>query len=145
MAVKPIPDDYHTLTPFLTVDGADKLIDFMKSAFGAEERLRMPMPDGKVAHAELTIGDSVVMVSDATPEFTPMPGSIHVYVEDCDAIYKKALAAGAKSTMEPADQFYGDRSANIVDPLGNRWSIATHIEDVGDDEMMKRMAEFAPA
>lgn len=145
MAVKAIPDDYHAVTPFLTVQGAGKLIDFMKSAFGAEERMCMPMPDGTVAHAELTIGDSVVMVSDATPEFPAMPGSIHLYVEDCDATYKQALAAGAKSHMEPKDQFYGDRSANITDPAGNRWSIATHIEDVGEEDMMKRMAEMAPA
>ncbi len=145
MAVKAIPDDYHAVTPFLTVDGAGKLIDFMKAAFGAEERMRMPMPDGTVAHAELTIGDSVIMVSDATPEFPAMPGSIHLYVENCDATYKKAVAAGANSQMEPKDQFYGDRSANVTDPAGNRWSIATHIEDVGEEDMMKRMSEMAPA
>ncbi len=145
MAVKAIPDDYHAVTPFLTVDGAGKLIDFMKEAFGAQERMRMPMPDGKVAHAELTIGDSVIMVSDATPEFSAMPGSIHLYVEDCDATFKKAVAAGARSQMEPKDQFYGDRSANVTDPAGNRWSIATHIEDVGEEDMMKRMSEMAPA
>ena len=145
MSVKAIPDGYSSVTPFLTVDGAARLIDFMQTAFGAEERMRMPMPDGSVAHAELTVGDSVIMVADATPEFPAMPGSIHLYVQDCDATYGKALAAGAQSHMEPADQFYGDRSANIVDSLGNRWSIATHIEDVSEEDMMKRMAEMAPA
>jgi len=140
MPVKPIPDGYSSVTPSLLVDGAGKLIEFMQQAFAAKERLRIPMPDGSVAHAELTIGDSVVMVSDATAEYPAGQGFMHLYVEDVDNIYRKALAAGASSITEPADQFYGDRSAVVRDAFGNRWSLATHIEDVSDDEMQRRMA-----
>src|SRR5687767_7214000 len=101
MAAKAIPEGYHSVTPMLIVDGAAKAIDFMKEVFGAEERLRMPMPDGKVGHAELVIGDAVVMISDQTPQYPAGQASVHVYVEDVDATYRKALAAGAKSEMEP--------------------------------------------
>ena len=144
MAVKPIPDGYPRVTPVLVVEGAGKLLDFMKAAFGAQERMRMPTPDGKVAHAEVSIGDSVIMVADATPQFAPAQGNIHLYVEGVDDVFKRALAAGAKSEMEPADQFYGDRSGSVRDQFGNLWSIATHIEDVSDEEMMKRMAAMGP-
>jgi PhnB protein len=140
MAVKPIPDGYHSVTPMFVVDGAGRLIDFLNQAFGAAERLRMPMPDGSVAHAELTLGDSVVMVADATPEWPAQGCSVHLYVEDVDATYNRALQAGATSTMEPEDRFYGDRAAAVRDPFGNSWSLATHIEDVPEDEMMRRMA-----
>jgi uncharacterized glyoxalase superfamily protein PhnB len=145
MAVKPIPDGYHSVTPMIVAEGAGKLIDFMKQAFGAEERLRMPMPDGSVAHAELTIGDSVVMVSDATPQWPAAGCSVHLYVEDVDAVYKRALEAGATSRMAPEDRFYGDRAAAVEDPSGNLWSLATHIEDVPEDEMMRRMATMMPS
>ena len=140
MPVKPIPDEYHNVTPSLIVNGAGKLIDFMTQAFGAQERMRFPMPDGSVGHAELTIGDSVVMLSDATQEFPAAQSFIHLYAENVDDVYRKALAAGATSLREPRDEFYGDRSAVVADQFGNRWSIATHIEDVSEDEMQRRMA-----
>jgi len=139
MAVNPIPADYARVTPNIVADPAERVADFMKQVFGAQERMRMPMPGGKIAHAELTIGDSVVMLADPAPDFPPSPVTLHVYVEDIDATYRKALAAGGSSLREPATQFYGDRSAAVVDPAGNRWSIATRVEDVPEDEMMKRM------
>ncbi|MGH2360944.1 MAG: VOC family protein [bacterium] len=140
MAVKPIPDGYHTVTPYLIVEGAARLIDFLKQAFAAEERERMNTPDGTIMHGEVKIGDSIVMMGDAGPGFAPMPGSIHLYVTDTDATYRRALQAGATSVMEPADQFYGDRSAGIKDPLGNIWWIATHKEDVSREEIARRAA-----
>jgi uncharacterized glyoxalase superfamily protein PhnB len=138
MAVKPIPDGYHTVTPYLVVEGAAKLIDFLKQAFGAEEIFRMPGPGGQIGHAEVRIGDSVIMMSDATAEYRPMPSMIHLYVNDADAFYKRALQAGATSLREPADQFYGDRTAGVKDPVGNQWYIATHKEDVSFEELEKR-------
>lgn len=143
MAVKPIPEGYSTVTPYLVVEGASKLIDFAKQAFGAEERSRMDMPDGKVGHAEIVIGDSIIMLSDAAGEWKPIPAMIHLYVEDADKTYQRALEAGATSLQEPADQFYGDRSSGVLDPVGNRWWIATHVEDVPPDEMNKRAQEWA--
>jgi uncharacterized glyoxalase superfamily protein PhnB len=144
MAVRPIPEGYHTVTPYLIVENAAALIDFMKQAFGAEERMRMPQPDGKIGHAEMSIGDSVIMLSDATSEFGTMPAMIHLYVDDTDSVYKTSLAAGAMSVREPADQFYGDRSAGIKDAFGNQWWLATHVEDVPPEEMEKRAAAAAP-
>jgi uncharacterized glyoxalase superfamily protein PhnB len=139
---KAIPDGYQRVTPVLVVDGASKLIDFITTAFGAQERMRMPMPDNKVGHCELELGESVIMVSDATPQSPVSNGHIHLYVEDVDDVYRKALQGGATSEMEPADMFYGDRSASVRDPFGNRWNLATHIEDVPEDEMMRRMESF---
>lgn len=144
MAVKPIPDGYHTVTPYLVVDGADRLIDFLKQAFGAEEKFRMPTPDGKVAHAEVTIGDSVVMMGDAAAgEAEPTSAMIHLYVEDADASYQRALDAGATSVRELMNQFYGDRSGGVKDFAGNVWWIATHVEDVPQDEFARRAEELA--
>ena len=140
MPTKPVPDDYGAVTSMLIVDGAAQLIEFMEKAFGAAQRLRMPMPDGKVAHAELTIGGEVVMVADATPEYPPLAAGIHLYVENVDSVYAQAIAAGATKVMAPTDQFYGDRSATVRDGFGNLWSIATHTEDVSEAEMMRRMA-----
>ena len=142
MAVKPIPDGYHTVTPYLTVQGVPKLIDFLKQAFEAQEIERMAQPDGTIRHAEVRIGDSVVMMGEAGGEREPMPSSIYLYVNDTDSVYRRALQAGATSLMEPADQFYGDRSAGVKDPSGNYWWIATHKEDVPPDEL-KRRAEAA--
>jgi len=142
MAVKPIPDGYHTITPYLTVQGVPKLLDFLKQAFAAQEIERMMRPDGTVGHAEVRIGDSVVMMGEAGGEWQPMPGALYLYVNDVDAVYKRALQAGAISTMEPMDQFYGDRSAGVKDPSGNQWWIATHKEDVPPEEL-KRRAEAA--
>lgn len=142
MAVKPIPDGYHTVTPYLIVQGADKLLDFMKQVFAAEETVRMPRADGSVGHAEVRIGDSVVMMGEASEQFPSLPGSIHLYVDDCDATYGRALEAGATSVQEPANQFYGDRSAGVRDLAGNLWWIATHVEDVPEEEMAKRAQEW---
>ena len=134
-----VPAGFHTATPYLAVPDATKLIDFMKQVFGAEETLRMPNADGSVGHAELKIGDSVIMTGDAG-ELRPM---LYLYVEDVDATYRTALEAGAKSLREPVDQFYGDRSAQVRDPLGNVWFIATAKENVPEDEQMKRWDEIS--
>lgn len=138
MAVKPIPDGYHNVTPYLVVPGVARLIDFLKNAFGAQEIERMTRPDGSVGHAEVRIGDSVVMMGEPAGEAPAMPATIYLYVEDTDAAYRRALEAGATSVMAPADQFYGDRNAGVKDPCGNQWWIATHVEDVPPEEMARR-------
>lgn len=143
MQVKPIPDGYHSVTPVLTVEGVERLLDFLKEAFGAEETTRLPAADGSVAHAEARIGGSMVMMGEANERWSPMPGTIHLYVEDCDAAYRRALGAGATSLQEPTDQFYGDRMAGVRDPVGNLWWMATHVEDVSEDEMAKRAEEWS--
>jgi PhnB protein len=140
--VKPVPEGYHTVTPYLTVKGAAKLIEFMKRAFGAEERFRFPGPGGTVAHAELKIGDSMIMLGDAGPQSPEMTGQLYIYIEDCDRYYRQALAAGATSVREPADQFYGDRNCSVKDSFGNIWSVGTHVEDVSSEEMQRRMQEM---
>ena len=149
MAVQPIPEGYRSVIPYLAVDDAAGAIDFYQRAFGAKERSRMPMPDGKVAHAELEIGDSMVMLSDPFPQSavqTPkeLGGTtvgVFCYVEDVDAVYKRAVDAGATSRMEPEDQFWGDRFAQVIDPFGHHWQLATHVEDVSPDEMERRGRE----
>lgn len=141
-SVKPIPDGFHTVTPYLTVEGADKLLDFLKQAFDAKEVHRLTRPDGMIGHAEVRIGDSVVMMAESRDEWQPMPGTMYLYVSDTDATYRRALQAGATSLMEPADQFYGDRSAGVKDPVGNYWWIATHLEDVPPEELAKREEAF---
>ena len=138
MAVKYIPEGYHTATPYLVVPGVAKLIDFLKQAFGAEERGRFAQPDGRIMHAEVKIGDSIIMMGEPTGDIKPMPAMIHLYVPDADATYRSALAAGAKSVREPADQFYGDRSAGVQDASGNQWWMATHKEEVSPEEMGRR-------
>ena len=142
MAVKAIPDGYHSVTPYLIVKGAEQLIDFLKEAFGAQETFRMPGPEG-IMHAEVRIGDSAVMMSDAMAEFGPMPTMIHLYVEDVDAVYKRALEAGATPVQELKDQFYGDRAGGVRDAFGNLWYIATHVEDVPFEELERRQREMA--
>jgi PhnB protein len=146
MATKPIPEGYHTLTPYLTFDDAAEAIDFYKSAFGANERMRMEAPGGKIGHAELEIGDSLLMLADAFPGSTTTPPSelggttagVFMYVEDVDAVVKQAVDKGATVTMEVADQFWGDRFGSVKDPFGHSWSIATHVEDVPPEEMAER-------
>jgi len=140
MPVKPIPEGFHTVTPYLLVSGVPKLIEFLKKAFAAEVTEYLAMPDGVVMHAEVKIGDSIIMMGDPRGTCTPTLTSLYLYVPDCDAVYKRAIQAGATSTMEPADQFYGDRNAGVKDPLGNTWWIATHKEDVPPDELRKRAA-----
>jgi PhnB protein len=146
MAAKPIPEGYHTLTPYLTVDDASEAIEYYKEAFGAKERVRMDAPDGKIGHAELEIGDALVMLSDPFPQSSTKPpkelggtsASVFMYVENVDAVVKKAVGAGASVTMEVADQFWGDRFGTITDPFGHVWAIATHVEDVPPEEMAER-------
>lgn len=138
MAVKPIPKGYHSVTPYLVVEGVAKLIDFLRQAFDAQEIHRMRRPDGTIMHAEVRIGDSIVMMGEPMGEFHAMPGGLHLYVNDADAVYKRALQAGAISMREPANQFYGDRTAGVKDPVGNHWWIATHKEDVSPEELQKR-------
>ncbi|HEY3185762.1 MAG TPA: VOC family protein [Gaiellaceae bacterium] len=146
MAVKPIPEGYHTLTPYLAVDDAAEAIEYYKKAFGAKERVRMDTPDGKIGHAELEIGDALLMLSDPFPQASTQPpkelggtsASVFMYVEDVDAVVKQAVGAGASVTMEVADQFWGDRFGTVTDPFGHVWSIATHVEDVPPEEMAER-------
>ena len=140
MAVKPIPEGYHTVTPYLVVEGAARLIDFMKEAFGAEEVFRMPGKDGTVGHAEVRIGDSMMMLADAGEEHRARPSMICLYVEDVDATYQRAIAAGATSLSEPANQFYGDRSGGVTEASGMQWWISTHVEDVAPEELARRAA-----
>ncbi len=142
MAVKPIPDGYHSVTPYIIVQGAALLIAFLAQAFQAKEIERMMRPDGTIMHAEVRIGDSVIMISDAGGEFEPMPSMIHLYVNNTDTAYKRALQASATSLREPADQFYGDHSAGVKDSCGNQWWIATHQEDVSPEELVKRAEAF---
>ncbi len=141
MSVKPKPDQYHSVTPYLAVAGAEKLIDFMKQAFGASDPHEcMRRPDGSIHHAELKIGDSIIMVADAQGRWEPRPSTLYLYVDDTDATYRRALDAGGTSLMEPATQFYGDRNAGIEDPSGNYWWIATHVEDISPEELRRRAA-----
>jgi len=142
MAVNPTPQGFHNVTPYLIVREVPKLLDFLKHAFNAQEIMRLPQPDGTIMHAEVKIGDSVVMMGEAQGEHKPMPASIYLYVDDTDATYKRALQAGASSQMEPANMFYGDRHGSVVDPVGNHWSIAKHIEDVPPAELAKRAEAF---
>ncbi|HMJ82705.1 MAG TPA: VOC family protein [Vicinamibacterales bacterium] len=134
----PIPSGYHTVTPYLRVTGAAELIEFLERAFGANENHRSLAPDGSIMHADVTIGDSHVMLTDGMENFPPLPGSNFLYVSDVDATYRSAIDAGATSMMEPSDQFYGDRTAGVRDPFGNVWWIGTHIEDLSAEELHRR-------
>jgi PhnB protein len=144
--VKPIPDEYPRVTPYLIVDGASAAIEFYARVFGATERMRMPGPDGKIGHAELQLGDSMIMLADEYPEMDQRspktiggtPVTLSVYVEDVDDTFDRAVQAGAKALRPVEDQFYGDRAGQFEDPFGHRWSIATHVEDVPPEEMAKR-------
>jgi PhnB protein len=139
MAVKPIPEGYTTFTPYFVVEGASDFIEFLKKAFAGQEVFRFPAPGGKLGHAEVRLGSSMVMLADSTPEHAPTQMNSYLYVPDVDATYKKAVAAGARSQREPANQFYGDRVATVMDRWGNTWSLGTHVEDVSSEEMERRM------
>jgi uncharacterized glyoxalase superfamily protein PhnB len=149
MSVKPIPDGYHSITPFLTVRDAARAIEFYKEAFGAEERGVMKGPDGKVMHAELKIGNSIIMLSDEWPEYgalSPLSSGgagmgLHIYVDGVDAAFDRAVNAGAKVEMPVMDQFWGDRYGKLTDPFGHKWSIATHTKDLSMDEIKQGMDE----
>jgi PhnB protein len=146
MSVKPVPEGYNTLSPYLAVDDASEAIEYYKKAFGATERVRMNAPDGKVGHAELEVGDSLIMLSDPFPQSSTKPphelggtsASVFMYVEDVDAIVKQAVDVGATVTMEVQDKFWGDRFGTITDPFGHVWSIATHVEDLTPEEIEER-------
>ena len=146
--VKPIPDGYPQVIPYLSVEGASDAIDFYARVFGAKERVRMPAPNGKVGHAELEIGDSVVMLADTFPDMgnqSPKsiggtPFTLMVYVEDVDSVFDLAIGAGATAERQVEDQFYGDRAGQFVDPFGHKWFVASHVEDVPPEEMEKRAA-----
>ena len=149
--VKPIPDNYPRVTAYLAIDGASDAIEFYKQIFGAEERFRMPQPDGTIGHAELQLGDSVIMMSDAFPEMGVVdpkklggsPITLTVYVDDVDATFGDAIKAGAKQLQPVEDKFYGDRAGQFEDPWGHRWNVMSHVEDVSPEEMEKRAAAFA--
>ncbi|MBF2019315.1 MAG: VOC family protein [Hydrococcus sp. C42_A2020_068] len=142
MAVKPIPEGYGTVTPYLVVQGSATLIEFLEQGFEAKEICRILHPEGGIMHAEVRIGDSVIMVSEARGECKPMSSFIYLYVENTDATYENALKAGGTSMMVPKDEFWGDRSAGVKDPTGNHWWIATHQEDVSTEEIEKRIKEL---
>jgi PhnB protein len=151
MAVKPIPDDYPRVTAYLAIDGASDAIEFYKKIFGAQERFRMPQPDGTLGHAEIQLGDSVIMMSDAFPDMGVVdpkklggtPVTLTVYVEDVDATFANALKAGATQLQPVEDKFYGDRAGQFEDPWGHRWNVMSHVEDVSPEEMEKRAAAFS--
>jgi PhnB protein len=149
--VKPIPDGYHSVTPYLIIKGAAEAIEFYKKAFGATELFRMPQPDGRIGHAEIKIGDSPIMLADEFPQMKHLsaqtlggtPVSILLYVPDVDSVFNQAIAAGAQQQTPVEDKFYGDRGGSLVDPFGQVWHIATHTEDVSPEEMEKRAAAAA--
>ena len=144
--VKPVPEGYHTATPYLIIKGAAAALEFYKNAFGATELLRMPKPDGRIGHAEIKIGDSIIMLADEFPEigarspdfYGGSPITIMLYVADVDAVFNRAVAAGAKVERLVANQFYGDRTGGIIDPFGHKWYLATHVEDVPPEELVRR-------
>jgi PhnB protein len=148
-SVKPIPEGYHSVTPYLAVDDAAGALEFYKQAFGARERMRMPAPGGKVGHAEIEIGGSCIMLADEYPDMgfrSPKaiggtPVTLHLYVGDVDAVARQAVAAGAKELRPVKDQFYGDRTGTVEDPFGHVWHIATHKEDLSPDELKRRAGE----
>ena len=140
--VKPIPEGMHTVTPFLVVNQGAMLLEFIKKAFNGKVTAQLDGEDGKVMHATIKIGDSTIMVSDASERIGPVQSMLHVYVDDVDKVYNQALNAKGQSIREPQDEFYGDRSAGILDPWENQWWIATHVEDVTDDEIRRRAEKF---
>ncbi len=141
MAVKPIPDNYPRVTPYLIVKDVVKQLDFLTKVFDANVKEKMTLADGSINHAEVKIGDSVIMMGRSSDEYPPNSSMIYIYVEDTDKTFKKALEEGAKSLMEPANQFYGDRNAGVLDTNGNSWWIASHVEDVSPEEMERRNKE----
>jgi uncharacterized glyoxalase superfamily protein PhnB len=144
MTTTPVKPGFHTVTPYLIVKGAAAMIDFLHEVFGAEERFRAPDETGRIMHAEVRVGNAMLELSDGSDEFPPMPSAFHVYLDDADGAYARAMAAGATSLEEPVDQPYGDREAGFADRFGNQWWVATHREDVSEEEMMRRFASPVP-
>ncbi|MGM3274843.1 VOC family protein [Ralstonia sp. 24A2] len=150
MAVKPIPEGYHSVTPYLSIKGAARAIEYYKQAFGATELLRAPGPDGRVMHAEIRIGDSVIMMADEVPNMaSASPDTLQstsvglmIYVPNVDTVFANALKAGGTEVRPVVDQFYGDRSGTLKDPFGHVWTVSTHVEDVSPDEMNRRMEKW---
>src|SRR5258705_12793906 len=143
MAAKPVPDGYHTVTPYLTVRGAAKVIEFLQQAFGAKiSHEPTKRPDGSIMHAQVTIGDSPVMIAEESEMAKATPSTLYLYVPNVDSVYQRAIKAGGQSIMEPMDMFYGDRSGGVKDPSGNNWFMATRREDVAPHEMQKRAEDF---
>jgi uncharacterized glyoxalase superfamily protein PhnB len=140
MAVKPIPDGYHTVTPYLTVDNAEALLTFIKQAFNGTEMHVMRSPDGRIGHADLMVGDSHIMMGQAGGNWPPVTSQMYLYVADCDAWFRQAVAAGGTPVQEPKTEFYGDRHGCVKDPCGNLWWMATHVEDVTPEEIDRRAA-----
>ncbi|MDX1940383.1 MAG: VOC family protein [Saprospiraceae bacterium] len=140
MKVNPIPEGFHTVTPYLLVKDSIALVDFLKKTFDAEEISIMNNPNGTIGHGQMRIGDSMVMLAEARGDYPPMPTMLYLYVEDVDSAYQRGIAAGGKSLREPTDEFYGDRSCGLLDACGNQWWVATHIEDVSPEEMQRREA-----
>jgi PhnB protein len=143
MAVKPIPDGYPPVIPYLIIADPARQIEFLKAVFGARETGRHAMPDGSIMHAEVRVGESVIMMGGSSPQWPATQCSVYIYVEDTDAAYKRALDAGATSIQEPKDQFYGDRSAGVKDEFGNQWFIGTHIEEMSKEEMQRRSDAYS--
>jgi PhnB protein len=141
MAVAPIPEGYHTVTPYLMVKGVAGVLSFLERAFDAKVTHCMKKPDGTVGHADVVVGNSHIMMGEACGDWAPMPSAVYLYVPDVDASYRRAIEAGATAIMEPANQFYGDRHGGVKDAAGNLWWIATHIEDVSPEELSRRAAE----
>jgi len=140
MSVKPVPDGYHSVTPYLVVESVPRLLEFLRAAFGAVETERIDDGTGKILHAEVRVGDSMVMMGEAMDRLPPMPAVLYLYVNEVDAVHRRAVQAGATSLAEPADQFYGDRSGAVKDPCGNQWWIATRVEEVSKEELNRRAA-----
>lgn len=138
--INPIPAGYTSVTPYLVVEGASELMEFMKTVFAAEQQMILPAPENKIGHAEIKLGNAIIMLADATGAYPPRQTMLHLYVDDADATYKRAIAAGAISQKEPKDEFYGDRSSAVTDKWGNFWGISTHVEEVPQAEIEKRMA-----
>ncbi|MGH9523282.1 MAG: VOC family protein [Terriglobales bacterium] len=145
MPVQYKPEGYHTVTPTIIVNGAARLHEFLKKVFDAKVIISIPGPNNTIAHSEVQVGDSRLMIADAGPMFAAQSSSFYLYLPDCDAVYQRALAAGAKSEREPKNQFYGDRNASVIDEFGNRWAVGTHVEDVSDEELQRRMKAMGNA
>lgn len=142
--VQPVPEGYHTVTPYLVVPDAPAVLDFIEEAFGGQTRSRNTDADGQIIHAEIQVGDSMIMLGQSSEEWPPTRAMIHLYLPDVDGVYARALDAGARSLRQPEDMFYGDRSGGVEDPWGTQWWIATHVEDVSMQEMERRQAEGWP-